>query len=108
MNDFDRNHDSSSAGPDFGDEPASGGSDAHHRTATAAHVAETEPATVVRPFENLPELPDDLAEAFDTFKLAILHHKTDGWKQISCDAVLESLNALKALALAPSDSAAPF
>ena len=95
-------------GPDFGDEAAPGGSDAHHRTATADNGAGKEPNAVIRPFENLPELPDDLAEAFDTFKLAILHHKTEGWKKVSCDAVLESLNALKALALAPSDSAAPF
>ena len=95
-------------GPDFGDDAESAGQASHQRTATAEDDDSTEPAAVIRPFENLPELPDDLAEAFDTFKLAILHHKTDGWQQVSCDAVLESLNALKALALAPSDSAAPF
>ncbi len=35
----------------------------------------------VRPFENLGDLPDDLAEAFDAFKLAILRHKQDSWEQ---------------------------
>lgn len=31
----------------------------------------------------LPELPDDMADAFDSLKLAILHAKRDGWRQIS-------------------------
>lgn len=56
-----------------------------------------------RPFENLAALPDDLAEAFETFKLAILHHKLSGWQEIPRDDVLASLEALKELALAPSD-----
>jgi hypothetical protein len=56
----------------------------------------------VRPFENLAELPEDLAEAFESFKLAILRHKTDDWRQISRDDVLASLDALKELVLAPS------
>ncbi len=56
----------------------------------------------VRPFENLAELPDDLAEAFEAYKLAILRHKAEDWQQISLDDVLASLDALKELALAPS------
>ena len=65
------------------------------------------PVELVRPFENLPELPDDLAEAFDGMKLAILRHKTDAWQQIPAADILRTLDALKALVLAPSDSA-PF
>lgn len=57
---------------------------------------------VVKPFENLPELPDDLADAFESFKLAILRHKRADWSEVDCDAVLASLDALKALAVAPS------
>ena len=53
------------------------------------------------------KLPDDLAEAFDSMKLAILHHKRDAWQQISAGDVLHTLDALKALVLAPSDDA-PF
>jgi hypothetical protein len=60
----------------------------------------------VRPFENLPKLPDDLAEAFESFKLAILAHKITGWEEISCGAVLSVLDGLKQLALAPSDTGA--
>jgi len=57
----------------------------------------------VRPFENLPRLPDDLQEAFECFKLAILAHKLTGWQEISRDAVLSTLDALKQLATAPSE-----
>jgi hypothetical protein len=56
----------------------------------------------VRPFENLPELPRYLADAFENFKLAILNHKLSGWRDVSADDVLTVLNALKELALAPS------
>lgn len=56
----------------------------------------------VRPFENLGELPDDLADAFEAFKLAILRHKAEDWRQISREDVLAALDALKELALAPS------
>lgn len=85
-------------GPDFGDEPPD----------RAAAVADGRDASdpfaaveLVRPFENLPELPDDLADAFDAMKLAILRHKTDGWRQIAADSVLRMLDSLKALVLAP-------
>ncbi len=57
----------------------------------------------VRPFENLPRLPDDLQEAFECFKLAILAHKLTHWQEISRDNVLAILDALKQLALAPSE-----
>jgi hypothetical protein len=61
-----------------------------------------------RPFEKLGDLPPDLADAMDAFKLAILRHKTDGWQQIDCASVLGILDALKELALAPSGEPAPF
>jgi len=62
------------------------------------------PASVepVRPFENLPVLPRDLADAFENFKLAILNHKLSGWRDVSAEDVLTVLNSLKELALAPS------
>jgi hypothetical protein len=64
---------------------------------------EAPPAEPFRPFENLSTLPDDLGEALQAFKLAILKHKLSGWKAISCEQVLQSLDALKQLAVAPSD-----
>lgn len=57
----------------------------------------------VRPFETLPELPEDLGDAFESFKLAILRHKLEGWQDVSQQAVLETLDALKELAIAPSE-----
>jgi hypothetical protein len=57
----------------------------------------------VRPFENLPRLPDDLQEAFECFKLAILAHKLTNWQEIPRDAVLSTLDALKQLAVARSE-----
>lgn len=62
----------------------------------------------VRPFENLGELPDDLADAFESFKLAILRHKADDWAEISREEVLSCLDALKELARAPSAEESPF
>lgn len=61
------------------------------------------PSAPVRPFEHLGALPDDLAEAFESFKLALLHHKLAGWRDVSREDVLQSLDALKQLALAPTD-----
>lgn len=57
-----------------------------------------------RPFEDLPELPDDLAEAVESLKLAIVNHKLAGWRDVSCDDVLATLSALKQLALAPTEN----
>jgi hypothetical protein len=95
-------------GSDFGDDD--GG--AHSRSTAdrdfAANSSPAEPLDLVRPFANLPVLPDDLADAFDQFKLAILHHKTAGWQEVLADDVLRSLDALKILCTAPSPEAAPF
>jgi hypothetical protein len=56
-----------------------------------------------RPFENLPKLPDDVAEAFEQFKLVILTHKLAGWTDIARDDLVACLAALEALALQPAD-----
>lgn len=70
---------------------------------SADYPAES-PGAPVRPFAGLPALPDDLAEAFESFKLAILHHKLSGWRDVARDAVLQSLKALEQLALAPAEA----
>ena len=58
-------------------------------------------STAVRPFEELPELPADVSEAFEAYKLAILRHKVAGWHEVTLTQLLASLEALKQLALAP-------
>ncbi|MBI1903609.1 MAG: hypothetical protein HYS13_21110 [Planctomycetia bacterium] len=75
-------------GPDFGDE-----------TEAAADVSA--PADARRVFEDLPDLPPDLAEAVETFKLAILRHKLAHWAEVPSAHVLSALDALRELVLAP-------
>lgn len=53
------------------------------------------------PFAHLVELPEDLAEAFESFKLAIVRHRLAGWRDAACDDVLAAIDALRELALAP-------
>lgn len=97
-------------GPDFGDEDSPGRRGPVDDDGASIYAEDVGRETIdfVRPFENLADLPNDLAEAFDAFKLAILRHKTEGWEQISRDDVLASLDALKELALAPSADDAAF
>ena len=92
-------------GPDFGDDDYSGAKAGYSDDPHAGAAASSN--TLVQPFAELPELPDDLAEAFDALKLAILRHKGANWEAIALSDVLRTLDALKALATAPSGEA-PF
>ena len=56
----------------------------------------------VRPFAELPPLPADVNDAFESYKLCILRHKLASWEEISRDDMLASLDSLKQLALAPA------
>jgi hypothetical protein len=68
---------------------------------TADSYAGDEPP--LRPFENLPSLPADLRDAFDGFKLAIIHHRISHWQEVRREDVLATLEALRQLTLAPAD-----
>ncbi len=52
---------------------------------------------------DVESLPDDLADAFESFKLAIIAHRHDGWSETTPETVVECLNALRELALAEGD-----
>ena len=91
-----------SQGPDFGDEPAGTAEDGQPFDADGALYPGGSGEPPQRPFENLPELPPDLAEAFESFKLAILRHKVTGWSEVPLESVLASLEALRMFACAPS------
>jgi len=92
-----------SEGPDFGEEEKLG------ETRPVAEMQIPADADLpVRPFENLPPLPDDVADAFEQFKLVILRHKAEKWAEISRDDLVASLESLKQLALAPSLDERPF
>jgi hypothetical protein len=56
-----------------------------------------------RPFAHLADLPDDLSEAFEAFKLGIVRHKLAGWADVARDDVLAALDALRALTLSPAE-----
>jgi hypothetical protein len=49
------------------------------------------------------ELPEDIADAFEQFKLAIIAQRRLSWSETTPEAVLECLDALRDLTLAPSD-----
>ena len=97
-------------GPDFGDEEEAARSPRSASGDDRAGDVEYSPPPIelVQPFAALPELPDDVAEAFEAFKLALLRHKTEGWSQLSRDDALQVLEALRALILAPSSAESPF
>ena len=91
-------------GPDFGDaeDPTTGHSTAEPGTAVYAEDVGESTVEFVRPFADLKDLPEDLAEAFEAFKLAILRHKMNDWQEILREDVLASLEALRQLVWAPS------
>ncbi len=64
----------------------------------------TEAGQPVRPFANLPPLPADVSDAVESFKLCIVRHRLDGWREISRDDMLTSLHALEQLVLAPAEA----
>lgn len=86
---------------------SSSGSDGPSESAPAANretATEGEaPRERSKPFKDLPDLPEDLAEAFEQFKLAILAHKLTDWNEISREDVVGALEALKQLAYAESE-----
>jgi len=55
-----------------------------------------------KPFEHLGELPEDVTEAFEAFKVCIVRHKSARWKEISREELLGVLDSLKELTLAPA------
>lgn len=49
------------------------------------------------------DLPDDVAEAFHSMKLAVMRHRLDEWREISQDDMVNALYALQRLALAEQE-----
>ncbi|MEY4179514.1 MAG: hypothetical protein RLY70_3088 [Planctomycetota bacterium] len=107
-------------GPDFGDEPSGatggaapfdssefGGADGSSEALADDSLVANAKRSLdqpVRPFANLPPLPDDLADAVERLKLVLLRHKADSWRDFACADFCAVLEAMKELALAPSDS----
>ncbi len=87
-------------GPDFGDEDAGSSKQASKSefAAEGGDVAVAEPAEVkARAFDSFKDLPDDVLDAVNAFKVAIITHKTTEWEDISRDDMLDLLDSLKQL-----------
>ena len=87
--------------PDFGDQPT-GHLDSQEVT-TADGDSDAPTAAKIRPFESFADLPSDIQSATNAYKVAIIKHKADGWKEISLDDLRSLLDALKALATSASE-----
>ena len=57
----------------------------------------------VRPFAHLGDLPADMQQALEAFKLSIIQHKLAGWSDVAQRDVLAALDALKQLAMASGE-----
>ena len=87
-------------GPDFGDEGEPSGKSADGKKDgddEEEESAKPEPHQI-RPFESFTDLPDDVLEAANAFKVVIIKHKLTQWEEIAKDEVLGLLDALKQLA----------
>ena len=84
--------------PDFGDEAISevdlGDAESYVRSDNGSDAGE--PAGP-GPFFDLPELPEDLADAVESMKLAILRHKTSGFGEVHVETLRDYLQALAKL-----------
>ena len=87
-------------GPDFGDEDHQGV--ARETSGETEYEIDADPASLIKPFAEIGQLPEDVLEAFDAFKLAVLNHKSAGWKEIKLEEMVGCLESLKVLAKAPS------
>jgi hypothetical protein len=87
-------------GPDFGDERSP---NKDRGSASESNEVATTSKTNIRPFESFQDLPEDVMEASGAFKLAIIRHKSDEWKDISQADMIGVLDALKQLAQIPAE-----
>ncbi len=85
--------------PDFGDESSVPFQPDPLQPGESAFAPPKPEVEISRPFEDIPDLPADLTNAFDLLKIAILNHKLGGWKEVSCDDVCAALNGMKQLAM---------
>jgi hypothetical protein len=80
-------------GPDFGEGESDG------EVAVAEEYEDVEAPEAVEysgsnPFADLPSLPDDLSEAMEQFKLAIVRHRLAEWSEVTPAVVQRVLDAL--------------
>ncbi|MBL8826292.1 MAG: hypothetical protein JNM18_04850 [Planctomycetaceae bacterium] len=72
--------------------------DAEHGADEATHDSGEDASAPVRLFEHVGDLPADMQQAFEAFKLSIIQHKLNGWSEVQPADVLAALDGLKQLA----------
>lgn len=91
-------------GPDFGDEDPFSDDDpsriqaADSQSAGDELLEESSEVARENPFASLGELPPDIAEAVEQFKLAIIRHRASSWIDISQSKMLQVIDALRTFA----------
>lgn len=97
--------------PDYGDESASGeaGDSDVPFDADESNDATGAGETLAAPrrtLADLPQLPSDLGDAFESFKVAVLNHRLTNWQSVNRDDVLATIDALRELVLAETEAEA--
>ena len=84
-------------GPDFGDEDDNSSMAGVSQSSDSAFESESFDASKEQgnPFVGLPDLPPDIADALEQFKLSIVRHRAGKWSDISQKHMLDVLDALK-------------
>lgn len=85
--------------PDFGDSD-----DESNNVGAAAEQAQEnfEAVSLVNPFADMPNMPDDVAEAVEHMKLAIVRHRCRDWDEIPQADMIKVVEALRKFAQMPS------
>jgi hypothetical protein len=83
---------------DFGDSDEGNlGSDAGAKSAVQS--AEAGQPAMKNPFADLPQLPPDVFDAMEQFKLSIIRHRATQWSDVSQKAMLDAIEALRQFAM---------
>jgi len=102
-------------GPDFGEESGdlSGAGDNGRQSEELAPMTDPDRVTLtnentaptVRPFANVGNLPEALADLVEELKLSIIRYKADGWQDVTRPQLLAVLDGLRYLVESESDLA---
>ncbi|XZE56335.1 hypothetical protein SH139x_002439 [Planctomycetaceae bacterium SH139] len=84
-------------GPDFGELPDADNIGDGAADEDRDNLEGPSAQSLVQPFAGLPELPADLSEALEMFKLAIIRHKVGSWSEVAPEVVHQALDGLKLL-----------
>ncbi|MEI8212532.1 MAG: hypothetical protein WCI02_10315 [Planctomycetota bacterium] len=87
-------------GPDFGEEGQGDGSGFDSDPASSRSQSEIdglgiESGSLNNPFAGLGEMPPDVSDALEQFKLCIIRHRANHWTDISQTQLLSALEALR-------------